>query len=242
MAALAEQEKRHRTESEEKSRNIHKEHRKRRKQQFREHGIEPFSEHGALELLLYYAIPQKDTNPLAHELIDRFGSLHGVLTAPVEELVKVPGVQEHTAILLTLVPQVYRKSRLSLAKNHVILDTTQRQGEYFKDLLSTQTNESMYQLCLDAKGRMLRVYKVGEGDVSSVGLNVRRIVENALRCNATMVVIAHNHPSGFAYPSPEDRAATVQIQEALETVNVYLMDHIIVADDDFVSLRQSGYL
>ena len=220
----------------------HSGHRERKRRQFRHHGIDAFADHEVLELLLYYAIPRRDTNPVAHALMDRFGSLNAVLSAPVEELERVPGVGESAALLLKLVPQVYRRARTSISKNEVVLDTSERIGEFFVEQFVAQTEEVMYQLCLDAKGRLLSCRKVCEGDISSVGLNLRKIVENAILCNAVMVALAHNHPSGVALPSHEDKIATLQVKEALEAVHVRLADHIIVADDDYVSLRQEGLL
>lgn len=220
----------------------HSGHRSRKRRQFRDHGIDAFADHEVLELLLYYAIPRRDTNPIAHALMDRFGSLNAVLSAPVEELERVPGMGANAALLLKLVPQVYRRARTSITENEVILDTTERIGEFFVEQFVAQTSEVMYQLCLDAKGRLLSCRKVCEGDAASVGLNLRKIVENALLCNAVLVALAHNHPSGVALPSHEDKVATLQIKEALEAVNVRLADHIIVADDDYVSLRQEGLL
>ena len=220
----------------------HSGHRARKRRQFRDHGIDAFADHEVLELLLYYAVPRRDTNPIAHALMDRFGSLNAVLSAPVEELERVPGMGANAALLLKLVPQVYRRARTSITENEVILDTTERIGEFFVEQFVAQTSEVMYQLCLDAKGRLLSCRKVCEGDAASVGLNLRKIVENALLCNAVLVALAHNHPSGVALPSHEDKVATLQIKEALEAVNVRLADHIIVADDDYVSLRQEGLL
>lgn len=220
----------------------HRGHRARKRCQFRDHGIDAFADHEVLELLLYYAVPRRDTNPIAHALMDRFGSLNAVLSAPVEELERVPGMGANAALLLKLVPQVYRRARASITQNEVILDTTERIGEFFVEQFVAQTSEVMYQLCLDAKGRLLSCRKVCEGDAASVGLNLRKIVENALLCNAVLVALAHNHPSGVALPSHEDKIATLQIRDALEAVHVRLVDHIIVADDDYVSLRQEGLL
>ena len=220
----------------------HAGHRSRVKQKFLNHGLDGFADHEVLELLLFYAIPQGDTNPTGHALMERFGTLDAVLAAPVEELQRVKGIGEHAAILLALINQVYRRERMAAAKSETILDTTARLGAFFVDLFVGQSNEMMYQLCLDAKGRMKACRKVSEGDVGSVELNIRRIVENALLCGAVQVVLAHNHPSGFAVPSHEDKISTILVRDALEPVNIRLTDHIIVADDDFVSMRADGIL
>ena len=220
----------------------HKEHRQRVKKRFLGEGLDHFSELHALELLLFFAIPRKDTNPIAHDLINRFGSLEQVLAAPVEELEKVPGVGENAATLLKLIPQITRRARASSVAREKVLDTTERIGAFFVEQFVAETHEIMYQLCLDAKGRLLHCHKVSEGDAGSVNLNMRKIVENALRSNAVLVALAHNHPSGVAFPSQEDKIATKLAQEALETIGVRLVDHIIVADDDYISLRHEGIL
>ena len=221
---------------------VHDGHRERKRAQFRRHGLDSFADHEVLELLLFYAIPRKDTNTIAHALIDRFGSLEQVLAAAPEELEKVPGVGENAATLLKLIPQITRRARVSSASNEKVLDTTERIGAFFVEQFVAETNEIMYQLCLDAKGRMLGCHKISVGDVSSVSLNLRKVVEHALRSNAVLVALAHNHPSGVAFPSHEDKIATTLAREALETIGVRLVDHIIVADDDYISLRHEGLL
>lgn len=221
----------------------HSGHRARKRRQFRDHGIDAFADpHEVLELLLYYAVPRRDTNPIAHALMDRFGSLNAVLSAPVEELERVPGMGANAALLLKLVPQVYRRARASISQNEVILDTTERIGEFFVEQFVAQTSEVMYQLCLDAKGRLLSCRKVCEGDAASIGLNLRKIVENALLCNSVLVALAHNHPAGVALPSHEDKIAILTSKRPWRRCMVRLADHIIVADDDYVSLRQEGLL
>lgn len=221
---------------------VHKGHRERRREQFYNHGADAFADHELLELLLFYGIARKDVNALAHTLINQFGSLDAVFSAPIEALEAVDGIGKQTAVLIKLVPQLMNRAQLALLKNDVPLDTVERIGEFFSKLFVCETNEVMYQLCLDAKGRKLLCAKVAEGDPSSVALNLRRIVQNALKCNAMMVAIAHNHPSGVALPSHGDKIATQQIAEALCAVNVQLVDHIVVAGNDYISFRQDGLL
>ena len=221
---------------------VHDGHRARKKQQFREHGLDAFAEHEALELLLFYAIPRVDTNAIAHRLIERFGSLGGVLSAPPEELEKVEGVGGHAATLLSLVLPLVRRAYMAAKKNGVALSDTERLGRYFCELFFGARQETFYEVCLDAKGKLLRCCKIAEGSVDMVNVNVRCIVENALRCHASAVAISHNHPSGVALPSRDDNATTLLVYDALKTVGIRLFDHIIVADDDFVSLRDNGLL
>lgn len=222
--------------------NIHKEHRLRKRRQFYDHGADAFADHELLELLLFYAIGRKDVNGLAHTLIDEFGSLDAVFAAPVEALEQINGIGTQTALLIKLVPELMRRAHLTSVSNDVPLDTVERIGNFFLDLFLAESSEVMYQLCLDAKGRKLNCRKLSEGGSAAVTLNLRTIVQNALKCNAVMVVIAHNHPSGVAFPSQEDKVATAQIRDALAAVNVQLVDHIVVANNDFISFRHSGLL
>lgn len=220
----------------------HKDHRQRKRDQFYLHGSDAFADHELLELLLFYGIARKDVNPIAHALIEEFGSLEAVFAAPIDALESVEGVGRSTAVLIKLVPHLMRKARLSSAQSETPLDTVERIGDFFSRLFVGEGNEVFYQLCLDAKGRKLSCRKVAEGDPSSISLNLRAIVQNALKCNAVMVAIAHNHPSGVAFPSHGDKIATTQIRDALSAVNVQLIDHIVVANDDYISFRNDGLL
>ena len=221
---------------------IHDGHREKKRQQFLQHGLDSFADHEVLELLLFYAIPRKDTNPIAHALMDRFGSLDAVLSAPVEELCRVNGVGPAAAALLKLTPQVYRRSRMAAAERERVLNSSQRAGDYLLELFTGETAEVLYELCLDRKGKLLACRRVGEGGVSSINVDLRKIVENALLTGASGVILSHNHPSGIALPSADDCAATVRVKEALKTVGLVLVDHIVVADGDYVSMADSGQL
>ena len=220
---------------------IHDGHRERLKKRFREEGLDGFTEFQILELLLFYIIPRRDTNPIAHALIDRFGSLHQVLEAPVEELEKVEGIGPNAALLLNLITSVARAYMVSRTENSKILRTIDECGEYLKSLFIGRRVETVYLLCLDAKCKVLGCREVGEGSVNSANVPTRRIVEIALGMNASSVILAHNHPSGIALPSKEDILTTRRVAAALSTVDIQLVDHIIVADDDYVSLVQSGH-
>ena len=221
---------------------VHDGHRARRKAQFREHGLDVFTDHGALELLLFYAVPQRDVNPLAHRLLERFGSLEAVFSATPEELEGIEGVGEHAATLLTLIFPLVRRVHMQSLRGGVALCDAAQLGRYFCGVFFGVQQEMFYEACLDAKGKLLRCCKVANGSVDAVQINIRCIVENALRYHASAVVLSHNHPSGVAIPSPDDNATTLMAYDALRTVGIELLDHIIVADGDFVSLRDNGLL
>ena len=221
---------------------VHDGHREKMRQRFRQGGLDAFLDHEALELLLFYAIPRRDTNVTAHRLLDQYGSLEAIFSAPIEDLARAEGIGESAALLLKLVPQIMQRARLSGNGREVILNSTQRAGAYLMERLAGERNEVIYQLCLDRKGRLLTCRRLGEGGAGNAELNVRSLVENALLSSASAVILAHNHPSGVALPSREDYLTTERVQEALRTVGVPLVDHIIVADGDFVSMADSGVL
>ena len=222
--------------------NMHEGHREKMRQRFLAGGLESFADHEALELLLYYAIPRRDTNVTAHLLMERYGSLSAVLSAPAEDLQKVPGVGENAAVLLRLVPQISRKARLADAGQEMVLNTSEKAGNFLLERFAGEKNEVIYQLCLDRKGKLLACKRLTEGGVSTAEVNIRKVVENALLTSASAVILSHNHPSGVALPSKDDYCTTDQVKAALATIGVALTDHIIVADNDFVSMADSGYL
>ena len=219
---------------------IHEGHRQRLKDRFLREGLDNFDELYVLELLLYYCIPRKDTNPIAHALLDTFGSLTGVLEATVEELERIPGISHNAATFLNLVHQTGRYYQVKRVQTGDILRTIDQCGNYMVPHFYGRENETVFLLCLDAKCKVLGCKLVGEGSVNSANIPIRRVVETALNTNATTVILAHNHPSGLAIPSDEDVETTMRVAKAMESVEITLADHIVVADNDYVSMVQSG--
>ena len=221
---------------------IHDGHRQRLRERFINQGLDHFTDVQVLELLLFYCIPRQDTNELAHRLLDRFGSFSQVLDADLEELVTVKGIGENTAVFLKTLPAVGRYYSIDRAKlGGTPLLTTDACGTYLMPYFFGRINEMVFLLCLDAKGKAICCKMVGEGGINSAGVPIRRIVEMALSAKATSVVLAHNHPSGIALPSHEDVATTQRIYVALQAVDIILADHLVIADDDYTSMVQSGY-
>ena len=220
---------------------IHEGHRQRKKDLFLKQGLSAFADHEVLELLLFYAIPRRDTNDLAHRLLQEFGSLDRVLHASPGELKKVRGMGENAALLLQLVPAVMRRASAA-APSGQILNSVEKSGAFFLSCLKGKRQEVLMQVCLDAKGKVLSCRQVASGGMDAVSFSVRQIVENALLAGASSVLLGHNHPSGIALPSSEDRAMTLQVQKTLETMGIRLADHLVIADGDFVSMAASGML
>ena len=226
----------------EQKENLHAGHRQRRREQFLRHGLAAFAPHEALELLLFYSIPRSDTNAVAHQLLNRFGSLNAVFSAPAEELLSVEGVGQNTAALLRLVPQIFKLSMIEQDLPGTAVPDAQAAGALLLKYFWCERREVVVELCLDAKGRYLATHRLSEGGFDGSAFNVSDAVRLALSDNAAGVYLAHNHPSGIALPSQDDYHATDVMRAALEPLGIRLLDHIIVAENDFVSLGASGTL
>lgn len=221
---------------------VHTGHRKRVKEEFLARGLEGLPDHRVLELLLFYAIPQGDVNPLAHALLEHFGTLSDVFQATYEELLKVRGIGPNAAALIQLVPAIgarYMADRVSLSGR---LTRPEDYMEVLEPYFFGARVELCYLLCMDGKEKLITCRKLGEGVVDQVPILRRKAVETALSCNASRVVLAHNHVSGIAKPSAADIQATQVLRRLLREVGVLLVDHLVIVDGDMVSMAQSGYM
>ena len=217
-------------------------HRERLKRRFLNEGLRNFEDYQALELLLFYAIPRKDTSPIARALIQRFGSFSAVLEAPLEELKKVAGMGESSAAYLKMLSAMSNYYMTDLTRFKRQITSTRDARDYLLPRFIGQTNECVYLLCLDKSGRILHGDFINEGTVDLSTLSPRTIVELTLRVGASRIILAHNHPRGFALPSSSDVAATLELQKLLSTLGIELADHLIVSENDCVSLRESNIL
>lgn len=221
---------------------VHDGHRQRMRKRFLEYGIENFDDHNVLEMLLFYSNYRGDTNPIAHELIDHFGSFAAVFDAPIEELKTVKGVGENAALLIKLIPQVAKRYSISKDSYNNILSDSESAGKYLLPRFFAECEEVVYLVCLDAKCKVQKCQLLCRGGMDSANVDIRKIVEIALAYKSGRIIIAHNHPGGIALPSREDIETTRRLKNALKGVNIILADHIVVANDDFVSMADSGYL
>lgn len=220
--------------------NLHKDHRKRVRQEFLSRGFdEKTPPHKVLELLLFYSIPRKDTNELAHEVLNRFGSLENVLDAEESELRSIDGISDSTIVLFQLVKHLIRTYRSKKVLNPKQPTTFDELHEFLYAKFLGLNKESFKVLTTNNRGEIISVDTLNDGDVSSVGVSIREIIEVVIKHNATGVMVAHNHPKGTAIPSGDDIDLTGKINKALSHIDVFFLDHLIVTDNDFVSMRLS---
>lgn len=217
-------------------------HRERVRRRFLDEGLDGFKDYEALEMLLFYAVPRQDTKVIAKRLIDQFGSLQAVFHTPPERLMKEAGLTEATAALIAMLPQLARKIEEQQAQENARIRSTLDAGRDVIAMFRGRQDESVRILCLNASGKVVRRARIAEGDVNAVHFPIRKLVEEALACKAVSVILAHNHPGGTMAPSQEDLDATKAAKAALETVGIRLLDHLIVAGDNYCSLREEGYL
>ena len=221
---------------------IHTGHRKRTKDEFLANGLNGLPDHKVLELLLYYAIPQGDVNPLAHALVEEFGSLAGVFHATTEQLMAVKGVGYSTAVLIRLVPAVAARYLQDNSSFDGQIVSTWQFRELLLPLFFGQRDELAYLVCMDGKNKLIATKKLGEGIADQVQVTTRKVLEAALGCNATRVALAHNHVSGVALWSDADVETTLRMRPLLYAAGIELVDHFIIANDDMVSMAESGIL
>ena len=225
-----------------KPKHRHTGHRERMKAEFLARGLEGWPDHRVLELLLFYTIPQGDVNDLAHELVERFGSLAGVLDASVEELKKVKGVGDHTAVFLRMLPAVLGRYQGARTRLSAIINSPEEAYAWLEPYFFGARNEMVYVLCMDGKRQVLGVRKVAEGSIELAEVNTRRIAEEAIGLRAAQIYVAHNHVSNLAIPSQADWLTTDTLRGALRPIGIELIDHLVFVDGDMVSLKDSEHL
>ncbi|MBR6785024.1 MAG: DNA repair protein RadC [Clostridia bacterium] len=220
--------------------NVHKNHRSRMRATIRQTGVESIPDINLLEYLLFYSIPRKDTNEIAHNLLDAFGSLNGVLNASYEQLLEVEGMGENSALLISLIPGICRRYVESGEGKKINLSEPEDVVNYIKTKYYGENKEVFYLLCLDALGNLINCCKLGEGTAETVLFDKRSVLETAFRNKADTVIFAHNHPNGVAAPSKTDMDTTGEFVLLFRKVGIRLADHIIIAGNDTISLATTG--
>ncbi|MCX7794762.1 MAG: DNA repair protein RadC [Thermodesulfovibrionales bacterium] len=216
-------------------------HRKRLRERCRKTGFEGFHDYEVLELLLTYAIPRKDTKPVAKTLISKFRTIQDVLDAPLDELSKVEGLGENSALFIKTIREIiseYFKGRAFSQRSFRTIDDL---VDYLKAVIGGSSNEIVHVLYLNSKNELIHSENLSEGTVSEAVVFPRKIVEGALKHKATSVILAHNHPGGLPEPYESDDRLTDAVRNALKTVDVMLQEHVIISKDEYYSYRRNGY-
>lgn len=221
---------------------MHQGHRERMRKKFLLNGFDNFEDHEILEFILFYAIPRKDTNEIAHLLIEKFGSLDAILDAPINLLKEVDGIGESAAIFIKMISSLART--YVERKNSTINNYKDESDLNHKIALKFigRTEETVAVILLDAKGKIIYEGIITKGSVNAVNIYLRKIIELITLYNASSILIAHNHPSGIAVPSQEDIETTAKLSNIFQSMNINFLDHIIVADHDFVSLKECSVI
>ncbi len=217
--------------------NIHKGHRSRLKSQFLEHGFDVLTDIQKLELLLFFAIPQKDTNPIAHELLGRFGSLREVMCATKHELMNVPGVKENSALLIKLVNSFTNYCHKPVGEKD--MNTTAACIEYANSLFHGVDVEQFYVVCLNKSGKAKKFTLISSGTSDQVPVEIRDITRIAIENKVNRIMLCHNHPYGVAKPSDEDIRLTFAIICSCILNGIDVVDHVIVGTDTTISMHEA---
>ena len=218
----------------------HDGHRQRMIQRFLDFGLDAFSDYEVLEFLLFFSRPRHNTNDLAHRLLDKFGSLYNVVTADIQRLLQVDGVGKSTATFLKFEGEFIVRCLKSKTSSHPKLQTLIEVGNYLIELFDNIKHERICALMFDGDMRLTKLVTISEGCYNSAPIDPAAVARIAVLENASTVILAHNHPSGLALPSGEDIQTTRRLNLALRAVEIELVDHVVVADGDYVSLAQSG--
>lgn len=222
------------------SKGIHAEHRNRVRNEILTNGIgEGTPLHKIVEALMFYSIPRKDTNEMAHLLCEKFGSLSDLLEANPNELKEIDGVGDNTVALFKLIMAASKRYYTEKTSKKDKFENMSEIHEYLKVKYLDQTKEMFGVMSFDSGGRFINFEFLSSGDVAAVGISSRMVMEKVINNKATSVILVHNHPGGNALPSEDDLTATKMIANALRSINVYLLDHLILCDGDYVSLAQS---
>lgn len=223
--------------------NIHEGHRKRLRDAVSASvELNSLSDVQVLEYLLSCIIPRKDTNPIAHELLDKFGTLYGVLSASTEALFEVPNMTQTASHLLPHLFDITRRAVQTRTKEKTVLANTKDVVDYFQPLFYGRNSEVCLVACLDVNDRLIQTVKVGEGTGCSTTIDMHKFISLISRAEPASIVIAHNHPAGSLRPSYEDRDFVERLLKVLDSMCIRIFDNIIFTDDGYYSFWEKGLI
>jgi DNA repair protein RadC len=221
---------------------MHEGHRQRLLNRYLNEGLSSFEDHEVLELLLFYAIPRRDTNAIAHRLIDSFGSISKVFETDAKSLMQVEGVGKYAACYLSLIFEASKRYKTDAKRERIRISTIEEAGKYATELFIGIPVEKVYLICLDMRSRVIHNALISEGTIDETPIYPRKIVAEALKNNAAKVILAHNHPGGSPKPSAKDLEATSHAIDVLKKIDIDLLDHIIVGQESYISLAAQRFI
>lgn len=216
---------------------LHSGHRKRMRERYRKNGLEGFEQHEFVELLLYHALPRVNTNKIAHELVNKFKTFANIIEADEEALKEVPGVSDNAAVYFKILADAVKLYNLDK-----VLETGEvRSKAYYENYLvqyyKAESSEKVLLLTLNAKMGIISEDIIYEGNANSANVDMHKMMKIALVNNASGVILAHNHPDGMPYPTPDDLETTKRVLNLFNEVRVHFIDHYIVAGNQISSVR-----
>ena len=223
-----------------KKENVHAGHRKRMREKCIANGTRALQNHELIEMLLYYCIPMKDTNVMAHKVMNTFGSFQNLLSSDFLDIKNRCGFNDSSALFFNLIGELYKRSKMEEFTDAPKLNNGVIAGEYAISLLSSEKVEKFYMLCLDVQCRLISTILLGTGTSTGATVSFRTVVDESIRCNAVKVIFTHNHPGGTTKPSKEDLILTRQLSQLLKQIEVEVVDHIIVAGKECLSIGEGA--
>lgn len=215
-------------------------HRQRLKDRFANAGPEALPDYELLELVLFAAIPRRDTKPLAKALLDRFGSFAEVINAPPERLREVKGIGDAAITQLKLVRAGALRIMQGSIMQRPVLGSWNSVLDYCRAAMGFEAQEQFRILFLDKKNRLIADEVQQRGTIDHTPVYPREVVKRALELSATALILVHNHPSGDPTPSADDLRITAELAEAGRLLDIELLDHVVIGAEGWVSLRSLG--
>lgn len=217
-------------------------HRARLRKRLLDGGIDALGDHEVIEFLLMGAVPRRDMKPLARSLLQRFGSLAGVLNAEPTTLARHPGMGEATAAALRIVAVATRRLARQTVYQQPVLGSWQALIDYLTIDMSHLTKERVRVLYLNTRNMLIHDEHFGDGTIDEAAIHPREVVHKAMDLGAAAVILVHNHPSGSPEPSRADIQITQRIAEAGRLLGITVHDHVIIGRTGHVSLRAQGLI
>ena len=214
--------------------NIHEGHRHRMREKYFKFGTEAFSDHELVEMLLYHSISRANTNDTAHRLLDRFGSIEALLSADLSSIKNVEGVGENSALLVSLVGALSKRSKIKRLSTKKKFQDINSVGNFFCEMFSGSSKEIVVAMFLDSNMRLIDVTTIAEGAIGEVSFTPAKLIREVVIKEASAVILAHNHPASASAASNADKNMTIVLEAALSTLEIPLIEHIIVSKEGYI--------